>query len=396
MFDRLCEAVFHTKRSVHHLCCSYVVLVSSQGTWGRPGDESKGDELDPNDPNYASDEESAPANWSYDPTADTQVKFASSLDDLAAFKKTVKAACAEYVQSNDANEFSRILAGQPSVFHQDLPYILIKYSLDLTDVERARVSNLLLALHKGGLITHTQMGAGMRKLYNSLSDLLVDCPTAKIQLREHVQFAVAAGILDAALAKSLEEEQEALSDAAKVTEVKKKIDSILSEFFRSESIPEAVTALRELHATYLGFEIVKRLISKSLDLGHRQREGASVFLADQSGSLLSSNDVEKGFIALLERVDDLRLDVPEVLKYLSIFVARAVVDEVLPPAFLVRVDLGAHDAGTQVLTQASALLKQENSSDALLYAWENLQETEDSQKKQKAAPAAHAAAAASQ
>jgi len=83
---------------------------------------------------------------------------------------------------------------------------------------------------------------------------------------------------------------------------------------------------------------------------------------------LSKSDVEKGFTILLERVDDLQLDVPNALTYLSIFIARAVVDEVLPPAFLLRVDLGEHDAGTQVLRQAQALLKQENASDGLLYA----------------------------
>ena len=46
------------------------------------------------------------------------------------------------------------------------------------------------------------------------------------------------------------------------------------------------------------------------------------------------------------------------------------VDEVLAPAFLVRVDLNANDAGSRVLQQASELLKQEQASDRLQYAWE--------------------------
>jgi len=214
------------------------------------------------------------------------------------------------------------------------------------------VSNLLLALHKAGLVTKTQMGAGVRKLYNSLSDLLHDAPQARIQLREHVQFAVAAGILDGGLAKQLEEQQQQLADEAKVAAAKKKIDSIVNEFFRSESLPEAVTALRELNAPYLNFEVVKRLISQSLDQGFRQKEGASIFLADQttgdseraSQALLTTADVEKAFVILLERTDDLALDVPTVLRDLAIFIARAVVDEVLPPAFLVRLTSVHHRA----------------------------------------------------
>jgi len=371
-----------------------------KGTWGRPGDETKvGDDLDPNDPNFDEDEAvnaQAYSHYSYQPEAGEQIKFASSVADLASFKKQIKQACAEYLESHDAAEFCRIVQAQSmSVFHQDLPAILIKQSFDFNAEQRTRVSNLLLALHKAGLVTHTQMGAGIRKLYNSLSDLLHDAPQARIQLREHVQFLTAAGILDAALAKQLEDDQQALSDEAKVAAAKKKIDSIVSEYFRSESLPEAVTALRELNAPYLNFEVVKRLISQSLDLGFRQKEGASIFLADQTGdsgsqTLLTTADVEKGFVILLERADDLALDVPSVLRDLSIFIARAVVDEVLPPAFLVRVDLGIADAGSQVLRQAQALLKQQDASDALTYAWETL----NAQHKQKQAGAQAPAAAA--
>jgi hypothetical protein len=62
----------------------------------------------------------------------------------------------------------------------------------------------------------------------------------------------------------------------------RRIDSIILDFFASEDLPDAVAALKELNAPYLSFEVVKRLISHSLDQGNRQREGASVFLADVS------------------------------------------------------------------------------------------------------------------
>ena len=112
-----------------------------------------------------------------------------------------------------------------------------------------------------------------------------------------------------------------------------------------------------------------------------------LFVFQQTGALLSQADVEKGFTSLLERIEDLSLDVPNALKFLSIFVARAEVDEVLPPAFLVRADLGEHDAGSQVLRQAQQLLKQDNASEALLYVWETIQEEEENKKKKQAAAA---------
>lgn len=66
--------------------------------------------------------------WDFNPASSTQVKFASSLSDLARFKSTVKSACKEYVQSGDSAEFCRIVNSLGmSVYHQDLPHILIKY-----------------------------------------------------------------------------------------------------------------------------------------------------------------------------------------------------------------------------------------------------------------------------
>lgn len=221
-------------------------------------------------------------------------------------------------------------------------------------------------------------------MYNALPDLLVDCPHAKTLVREHCQFAVAGGFLDSALAASLEAEQDALSDVGKVQATKAKINSIVSEFFTSEDLPDAIKSLQELNAPHLAYATVMSLISQSLDRGNRQREGCSVLLADASGYLQPA-DIEKGFTLTLERVDDLVLDVPNVLKLLSAMVARAVVDEALPPAFLVRVDLHSNDLGGKVLQQAQELLKQENASDNLQFVWEDMEEAAQAKKAPKEA-----------
>jgi len=54
---------------------------------------------------------------------------------------------------------------------------------------------------------------------------------------------------------------------------------------------------------------------------------------------------------------------------MSCFVARAVVDECLPPSFLLRVDLGHSDMGNQVLKEAQTLLQQPKAALRLSRVW---------------------------
>lgn len=55
-----------------------------------------------------------------------------------------------------------------------------------------------------------------------------------------------------------------------------------------------------------------------------------------------------GFKRLLAAADDLVLDIPGALHLLSLFLGRAVVDEVLPPAFLAAALPGLPDGGLGV------------------------------------------------
>lgn len=50
--------------------------------------------------------------------------------------------------------------------------------------------------------------------------------------------------------------------------------------------------------------------------------------------MITHNKIVEGFTTLLERIEDLKLDIPSAPEYLSMFLARAVVDDLLPPAFL--------------------------------------------------------------
>lgn len=71
-----------------------------------------------------------------------------------------------------------------------------------------------------------------------------------------------------------------------------------------------------------------------MDLHDRERELASNLLPRLYPNVISHAKIVEGFTTLLERIEDLKLDIPSAPEYLASFLARAVVDDLLPPAFL--------------------------------------------------------------
>ncbi|CAM6103346.1 unnamed protein product [Calypogeia fissa] len=63
---------------------------------------------------------------------------------------------------------------------------------------------------------------------------------------------------------------------------------------------------------------------------------ASVLLSTLYADIIEPEQIAKGFTKLLECVDDLSLDIPDASDILALFLARAVVDNILPPTFLTK------------------------------------------------------------
>lgn len=57
--------------------------------------------------------------------------------------------------------------------------------------------------------------------------------------------------------------------------------------------------------------------------------------------MISGAQMAKGFRRVLDAAADLRLDVPEAPQQIAAFIARAIVDNVLPPAFVDDIPTGA-------------------------------------------------------
>jgi len=76
----------------------------------------------------------------------------------------------------------------------------------------------------------------------------------------------------------------------------------------------------------------------------------------------------EGFTTLLERLEDLKLDIPAAPEYLSSFLARAVVDDLLPPAFL-SPDSADVELAKDALVQAKSLIQGKGAFKRVAHIW---------------------------
>lgn len=148
---------------------------------------------------------------------------------------------------------------------------------------------------------------------------------------------------------------------------KKIITPIIAEFFNHGDSAEVIDRVAEMDCPEYNYELVKRMINMSLDRSDRERELASCFLSDAYSEILTSAMISKGFLRLFEVADDIEMDVPGAHEMLSKFLARAVVDEVLPPAFIT--DSASVNLGGEIVEHARLLLSLEHAAVSLESCW---------------------------
>jgi programmed cell death protein 4 len=121
-----------------------------------------------------------------------------------------------------------------------------------------------------------------------------------------------------------------------LSQYKKKAEVIISQFFVHGDFEELTRDIIEINCPEYSYELVKRLVSMSLDKSDRERELVSQFISSPYAhpDPLSSNMIGKGFERLFEIMDEVERDVPAVREMLSKYLARAVLDESLPPSYL--------------------------------------------------------------
>ncbi|KAM7266288.1 hypothetical protein ACFE04_004185 [Oxalis oulophora] len=115
---------------------------------------------------------------------------------------------------------------------------------------------------------------------------------------------------------------------------KKKATVIVEEYFATDDVVSTANELRELGMQDYNYYFVKRLVSMAMDRHDKEKEMAAVLLSALYADVIDSHQVCKGFAKLVESADDLIVDIPDTVDVLALFIARAVVDDILPPAFL--------------------------------------------------------------
>lgn len=149
---------------------------------------------------------------------------------------------------------------------------------------------------------------------------------------------------------------------------KQGVKGILDEYFVSGDVEEAQRALVELDRPEFHHEFVKSVISRALDLHDRERELASNLLPRLYPQVITHNKIVEGFTTLLERIEDLKLDIPSAPEYLSMFLARAVVDDLLPPAFLSS-DSADVELAKETLVKAKSMIQGKGAFKRIAHIW---------------------------
>ncbi|XP_002986347.2 programmed cell death protein 4 isoform X1 [Selaginella moellendorffii] len=144
--------------------------------------------------------------------------------------------------------------------------------------------------------------------------------------------------------------------AESVEEFKGRVLLAIEEYFMSSNIDEAAQELRDLGCPDFQHYFVKKLVSIAMDKRDREKEKAAVLLSALYADVVPADQMAKGFRKLLLSVDNLVLDNPNAVKILAVFVARAVVDDILPPAFLTDAQklLAEGSKGMEVVNKAMA------------------------------------------
>lgn len=142
--------------------------------------------------------------------------------------------------------------------------------------------------------------------------------------------------------------------------------AVLREYFSSGEIEEALKSTKELQISPA--EFVKKAVTLAMEKQAFERELTSQLLTALTTTNFTSSDIEAGFQRTLDVIDDVVLDSPDAVEVLSKFIARAIVDEVIPPRFLK--DAQAHNNNAkEAIALASALTTEKHRIDRLAHVW---------------------------
>jgi hypothetical protein len=255
-------------------------------------------------------------------------------------------------------------------FHHEVVKKALVLAMEIPSAEPLLLK-LLKEAAEEGLISSSQMVKGFSRLAEGLDDLALDIPSAKALFQSFVPKAIFEGWLDASFANPAGEDGELQVEDEKVRKYKKEAVTIIHEYFHSDDIPELIRSLEDLGAPEYNSIFLKRLITLALDRKNREKEMASVLLSALHIEIFSTEDIVNGFVMLLENAEDTTLDILDASNELALFLARAVIDDVLAPLNLDEIGsrLPPKCSGSETVRMARTLSSARHAGERLLRCW---------------------------
>ncbi|KAL7191784.1 hypothetical protein ACSBR2_023789 [Camellia fascicularis] len=287
-------------------------------------------------------------------------------------KKKIADLLREYVESGDTSEACRCIRELGvSFFHHEVVKRALVLAMEI-QIAEPLILKLLKEASEEGLISSSQMVKGFARLAECLEDLALDIPSAKTSFQSLVPQAISEGWLDESFLKSSGENGEVEDkDDDKIRRYKEEIVTIIHEYFLSDDIPELIRSLEDLGLPEFNPVFLKKLITLAMDRKNREKEMASVLLSALHIEIFSTEDIVNGFIMLLESTEDTALDILDASNELALFLARAVIDDVLAPLNLEEIGskLPSNCSGSETVHMARSLVAARHAGERILRCW---------------------------
>ncbi|CAI0447503.1 unnamed protein product [Linum tenue] len=295
----------------------------------------------------------------------------STRNTVEEVKKKIASLLREYVESGHAVEACRSIRELGvTFFHHEVVKRALVLAMEIQTAEPL-ISKLLKEASEEGLISPSQMTKGFARLAESLDDLALDIPSARPLFQSIVSKAISEGWLDASFSNNSGEDREPQAEAAKLKRYKEEVVAVIHEYFDSDDIPELIRSLVDLGLPKYNPIFLKRLITLAMDRKNREKEMASVLLSALHIEIFSTEDIVDGFVMLLESAEDTALDILDASNELALFLARAVIDDVLVPLNLEEIggQLPPNSSGSETVKMARSLITARHAGERLLRCW---------------------------
>jgi hypothetical protein len=147
-------------------------------------------------------------------------------------------------------------------------------------------------------------------------------------------------------------------------------EKIINEYLISGDLEEAEKSIQEFNAEHQHHIFVKKAIFIAMEKQAYERELLSRLLSAFSNTVLTSSKISQGFQYSLDSVEDASIDIPDASDTLAKYLARAIIDEILPPKFLRTCEkIAKNKTAKETIVLAQGHINQSHGSERLSRIW---------------------------